>query len=476
MSLIIKQAGLAEYLEGGSEKIKVLIAGTPGSGKTRLSSFSPRPIYADCEGGLMSVADRNVPYGRIKTEQDMDAFLDILRQEAMRPQAQRRWETVVVDTLDKYQRIVIAGYLKRKRKTEMSGWEDWGYLDAAMNRLIATLMELPFNIIVLAHVKETKIGQGDTQRSILALDLKGAQRDSLPGDFDFVGILENEFEASTPAEGRKVKRVIRWEATPNADWLKARGGGLTTTVASFDEAGYAAIRDGIRAQMDGLIEGEVIQEVQTAPVDEPGAASTAQPLPPQAGGPVSTGLARPRGGAPAAGQAQLPAAPQTPAQTPPPPAAVTPPPPAKRPEPPKAPEPEAEQTMEEGVAVVTEVLQGKVIEDTAGLANAAVDSEPEVREEQPTTDAVDEADEIPDAPAPTQSTEGEVTVICGSARYPDSTPAEGVGCGEPLTVTLKDGRVVGAQDGQQPGIIDIAALKYRAWLHNACFNKARTAQ
>src|SRR6478735_6702794 len=248
MSLIIKQAGLAEYLEGGSEKIKVLIAGTPGSGKTRLSSFSPRPIYADCEGGLMSVADRNVPYGRIKTEQDMDAFLDILRQEAMRPQAQRRWETVVVDTLDKYQRIVIAGYL-----------------DAAMNRLIATLMELPFNIIVLAHVKETKIGQGDTQRSILALDLKGAQRDSLPGDFDFVGILENEFEASTPAEGRKVKRVIRWEATPNADWLKARGGGLSTTVASFDEAGYAAIRDGIRAQMDGLIEGEVIQEVQTAP-------------------------------------------------------------------------------------------------------------------------------------------------------------------------------------------------------------------
>jgi hypothetical protein len=474
MSLIIKQTGLAEYLEGGSEKIKVLIAGTPGAGKTRLASFSPKPIYADCEGGLMSVADRNVPYGRIKSEQDMNAFLDILRQEAMRPVAQRRWETVVVDTLDKYQRTVIAGYLKRKRKTEMSGWEDWGYLDAAMNHLISTLMELPFNIIVLAHVKETKIGQGDTQRSVLALDLKGAQRDSLPGDFDFVGLLENEFEASTPADGpgRRIKRVIQWEARPNVDWLKARGGGLYTTVASFDTAGYEAIRDGIKAQMANMIEGEVIQEVQTAPEDQEPVGHE-QPMPPQAGGPVSTGLARPRGGAQAPGQATLPAGPPAAAQ---PPRPVTPPPPAKRPEPPKEPEPESDQTMEEGVAVVTEVLQGKVIEDSAGLANAAVDSEPEARMSEPTT-AADEPVGDPVEPEPeAQADEGEVTVICGSPRRPDATPAEGVGCGESLTVTLKDGRVVGAQDGQQPGIIDIAALKYRAWLHNACFNKARTAQ
>lgn len=182
--------------------------------------------------------------------------------------------------------------------------------------------------------------------------------------------------------------------------------------------------------------------------------------------------------------------------------AVTPPPPAKRPEPPKPAEPEVEQTMEEGVAVVEEVLQGKVIEDTA-LANAAVDSEPGMpgagpcaicgdpsdHDGRPHSEAVGDgktrADVQPTTPVasedpepvqePARPTEGEVTVACGTPRHPDSTPVAGVGCGEPLTLTIEGGRIVGAQEGQQPGIIDIAALKYGAFLHNACFNKARSA-
>lgn len=43
------------------------------------SRFWPRPIFADCEGGRGSLADRNVPYAEIKNSQDMLDFLSHLK-------------------------------------------------------------------------------------------------------------------------------------------------------------------------------------------------------------------------------------------------------------------------------------------------------------------------------------------------------------------------------------------------------------
>lgn len=467
MSLIIKQAGLEEYLEG-SEKIKVLLVGPPGAGKTRMSGFAPRPIFADCDGGILSVADLKVPYGRIKTEEDMNAFLDILVAEARKPEAQRRFETVVVDTLDRYQRSVIQGYLKRTKRKEMDGWEDWGYLDAAMNRLISTLMELPFHVIFLGHVRTDKDGY-------VSLDLQGQQRDKLPGDFDFVGMFENQFEASTPAEGQKIRRVIKWEATPKAEWLKARGGGLRETEASFDANGFANIKSGIEAQIkaEKIAKGEVIQEVQTTPLSD-----ESQVMAPQAGGPVSTGLSR--GGKPAAapGQATLPAPPPAPTQ------AVTPPPPVKAPAPVKPPvepvtEPPVEQPMANGVKVIEDHLGGKVISDPDAPKTEEVPVA-ESSEDESVTDVDDTVIELPKPePAVVEEghvpTDGEWTTFCGAPRSEGATPTPGVGCGQPITVVLERGRIVGctSPEGQVSNLIDIGAIKYQAILHNPCFAKAR---
>ena len=75
--LTIKTTGLSDYLDGGSGRIKVLMMGPPGSGKTRSASFWPKPLLADCEDGRMSVADRAIPYAAIKTTADMKALLTL---------------------------------------------------------------------------------------------------------------------------------------------------------------------------------------------------------------------------------------------------------------------------------------------------------------------------------------------------------------------------------------------------------------
>ena len=255
--LTVKTTGIEDYLDGGAGKIKILVAGAPGSGKTRFASFAPRPIFAATEDGLMSVADRAVPYARIQSEGDMGAFLTLMESECKKPAAQRRWDTIVVDTLDAYERLIILHYLRKKGREEMDGWEDWGYLSARMNGMLARLALIPMHVVLLCHVKEVRVKGSDPT---LALRLKGDIRDQLPADFDFVGLLENDWGLVDGKRG--VLRSITWESTPHAPWLKCRGGGLTTTPVAFDDADFTAILDGLRA-MAPQAHGEDLQVLPT---------------------------------------------------------------------------------------------------------------------------------------------------------------------------------------------------------------------
>lgn len=159
MTLVIKRTGFEDYLaNSGGAYIKCLIMGEPDAGKTRSASFWPDPIFADCERGRMSIADRGVPYAEIRSSRDMDALLLRLRQECMRPAEKRQFRTLVIDTIDSYQRTLIAERLQAERKDSLSGWADWGYLDAKMQQVLQAVMNLPMHVVVNLHVKDEHDG------------------------------------------------------------------------------------------------------------------------------------------------------------------------------------------------------------------------------------------------------------------------------------------------------------------------------
>ena len=75
MPLVIKTTGFEQFADPtGGSWIKCLMMGEHGVGKTRSAACWPKPIIADCERGLMSVADKGVPYAEIKGSADMDAL------------------------------------------------------------------------------------------------------------------------------------------------------------------------------------------------------------------------------------------------------------------------------------------------------------------------------------------------------------------------------------------------------------------
>jgi AAA domain len=475
--VILRTTGFSDYLDEKAH-IKALILGPPGAGKTRSSSFWPRPILLNCETGEMAVADRKLPVFDIHTEQDMNDALRHVKLESMKKD--RRWDTAIVDTLDSYQRRVIQDYLKRNGKGSMSGWQDWGYLDAVMTRLMDELQNLSMNVVVNLHVKETMEGDEEdgTKQRVYSPKLKGDLKDQIAADFDFVGFMSVDYAAEN---GKRVlRRSIKWLPEPRYPFLKDRSGRLPeTTVVDFTDEDYGRLLNALIGGYDNLTEGETLEivgdpdPVTPAPVAAKvggpiaDASTVAPPRKTAAAKPPELPAAEPAGAleimgagpepalavVPPAAPASVPVAPRpAPAGIPvaAKPAAATVVPPQSEPE--EAPTEvrtpvrvadEPEMTQEEAVANVQEGLGGEVLSDDAPVDAPA-------HEEQPAAPA----------PAPSAATsKAYVDYNCGEqppglVGHHPAAP----GCGALLSTT-----------GTTNDKLQITALKARTLLCPPCF-------
>jgi hypothetical protein len=288
MALLIKTTGLDQYAPGGSARVKLLIIGGPGVGKTRFSSYFPRPIYADCEAGLASVADRAVPYVGVNNSQDMLDLLAYLKQECRLPADKRTYDTVVIDTLDAFQRKVKNEWMEINKKDQFQGWEAWGYLNAKLQLLMVRLLNLDMNVIVNVHYKDKTTKDDDTGREShsFMLQLQGEMADTAYNDFDFVGWMGTYFE---PVNGERVmKRGLTFKATPDKPMLKDR---LDVTPkwmeVTFSEEDYLRLFEAVQSKIDSVEATKTVGEIPTISDEVPTAVTTPEGvgsgiLPPQA--------------------------------------------------------------------------------------------------------------------------------------------------------------------------------------------------
>lgn len=418
MPLVIRTTGFVDYLDkAGGAYIKCLILGAPDTGKTRSASFWPKPIFADCEKGRMSIADRGVPYAEITSSADMDALIEMLRRDCLKAPEQRLYQTLVVDTLDSYQRILIAERLRAERKETLSGWQDWGYLDAKMNHFVERILNLPMNLVVNLHVKDAQ----DDEILVKQPKLKGDIREQIPADFDLVGLMESGYEA---VDGERVKtRTVRWHSEPRFPMLKDRSGRLPRfTTIDFTENDFLRIWEAITQDpsIEAMPESQVLETLETE--------TDALAAPPDLkGGPVATSDATPA-------PKRAPAKKATPAQK------------AKKAAVPKAgtyvgeqdvplaedPQPSAttegeERAMERAVEAVSEAMGGEVIS---------------------TSDQPDEGKEAAPAPA---------VPVCGDQPESQKGKADPVpGCGKTLADENRDR-------------VNIAVLRTKTMLCASCF-------
>jgi phage nucleotide-binding protein len=163
-------------------KLKGLIYGQPGVGKTSLALSAPKPLLIDFDNGLRRVAKQyQTDSVQIESYQNL---LDILTKEDI-----LGYETIVIDTLGKMIDR-IADWLaitnpKVKQADGQLSMKGWGNVKAEFQRLLKLLESKNKSSIFIAHEKEEKVGDDVMKRP----DVAGSSGKDIVKELDFMGYM-----------------------------------------------------------------------------------------------------------------------------------------------------------------------------------------------------------------------------------------------------------------------------------------------
>lgn len=137
--------------------IKLVLYGASGSGKTIMASKAPNPIIISAEKGLLSLADRDLPYIEVKTLKSMD--------QAYKYCKESEYETIIVDSLSEVTQACLDEFTKQMILDSSTGKVDkrqaYGKIAESIGNLIRNFRDLDGkNVIFIA--KERRVEDDDS--------------------------------------------------------------------------------------------------------------------------------------------------------------------------------------------------------------------------------------------------------------------------------------------------------------------------
>ena len=149
---------------GINKKLKILIYGQSGGGKTHFALTFPRPAVIDCEGGTELFGGR-FDFDVLRTK-DLDEVLRAI--EGINP---KKYDTVVIDPVTVLWQVMMeAGQLaaerraiKQRRNPDDANLtpRDWGIIKRKVNSLYTRLVNLPAHVVVCGRIKDVNERRGN---------------------------------------------------------------------------------------------------------------------------------------------------------------------------------------------------------------------------------------------------------------------------------------------------------------------------
>ena len=178
MSLIKKPNELTQT----KIKLKGLVYGQPGVGKTSLALSAPKPLLIDFDNGLRRVSKQyQTDSVQIESYQDL---LDILTKEDI-----SGYETIVIDTLgktiDRMGDWLAISNPKVKQSDGQLSQKGWGGIKGEFQRLLKLLEGKNKSVIFVSHEREEKVDDKVYKR----IDVAGSAGKDVIKELDFVGYM-----------------------------------------------------------------------------------------------------------------------------------------------------------------------------------------------------------------------------------------------------------------------------------------------
>lgn len=171
-------------IQEGTKKIRMLIAGYPGIGKSTLALSAPNPLHIDVDFGIDRIEPRyRRPYIQPKS------YDEIL--EDLTPDNLRDFDTLVFDTGGKLISLMSLWAIKKDPKYGQRdgslSLKGYGYVGKEFVRLMDyCFYELQKNIVIVFHATEEK--DGDNTR--LRIKVEGQTKNNVWEPMDLGGFME----------------------------------------------------------------------------------------------------------------------------------------------------------------------------------------------------------------------------------------------------------------------------------------------
>ena len=141
-------------------KLKVLVYGKSGTGKTTFGCTFPNPYVFDFDNGMLSQRGKNVEYDVFDNYGAFEAKLQALEREC-------KYDTLVFDSVTTLQKYLMKHLLVLNRRKEPT-LHEWGRLIDGLSELFMRIGKLPVHVVVTAH---EQLLQDELTSEILVLPL-----------------------------------------------------------------------------------------------------------------------------------------------------------------------------------------------------------------------------------------------------------------------------------------------------------------